>query len=147
MHIVCAMSLMEYINLWLSGAMWRHSDGLTLTQAMACCLYNTKPLPEPMLNCHQRDSLSGIHSKAMLTWILMMTILRICFEFAHSKSQPHLTRSYELRAHNKPVCCQHLLQRYCCTVTVRSLSLSSLCWNTGSIMKKKHLMDCMENML
>ena len=39
---------------------------------------------------------SGIHSRAMFTWIIHILILRLCLKLTHLKSQPHLPGDNEL---------------------------------------------------
>ena len=46
----------EGVNpLWPSDAIWEHRSRSTLVQVMALVPDSTKPLPEPMLTCHQHS--------------------------------------------------------------------------------------------
>ena len=50
----CGVTLPQWVNsLWRSDAIWWQRSGSTLAQVMACCVTDTKPLPEPMLTYHQ----------------------------------------------------------------------------------------------
>ena len=47
-------SVLGRVNLlWPIDAIWRHRSGSALARVMTCCLATRKPLPEPMLTCHQ----------------------------------------------------------------------------------------------
>ena len=40
------------INMSYSDTIWHNRFGSSFVQVMACCLYNAKPLPEPMVPTH-----------------------------------------------------------------------------------------------
>ena len=40
---------------------------------------------------------SGIHSRVMFTWILEISVPKLCLKFVHMKSKPHFLGDYELR--------------------------------------------------
>ena len=48
-------SAITFNSLWLGDALRWHGSGSTLAQVMACCLFDAKPLPHPMMVCCQFD--------------------------------------------------------------------------------------------
>ena len=43
----------------------------------------------------------GIHYRVMFTWMLKIAIQKLCFEFTHFKTQPHLPNDKELKLFNE----------------------------------------------
>ena len=74
----------------------QHRFGSTLAQVMACCL----SAPSHYLNqCWLtiKETLNaGIHSGVMFTWLLKISIPKLCLNFTHLKPQPHLSGTNEL---------------------------------------------------
>ena len=81
-------AFVQMIQLTHCGLMTHLISRSTLDQIMACCLTapselsSTRPF--------------GIHSRLMLTWILKISLLKLCLEFTSLKLQQHTRGDNEL---------------------------------------------------
>ena len=90
----CQSSKFKVNSLWPSDAMHRRRSWSILVHVMAYCL----AAPRHYLNqCWLIiNGISGIRLWVMLTWLLRVSIPRLCVQIAHLKSQPHILAANEL---------------------------------------------------
>ena len=94
-----------------------------------------RPLLEPVLTYHQQRS-CGIHSRVMFTYILKISISKLCLKFTYLNSQPHLPGSNEL---THPGLVWHIFIMKRCShfpsdtysICITNYSITLLCYNNG----------------